>query len=287
MTGIQAANAELAEIAATLRAHLEVEEELGGVGLPRSRIAAEAGAVASASAARNAPSPRREASVAGASVATHAAVDAATPALPFEPAPASEPATPLAPEEKRQRLALLAQESTTCTRCVLHERRNRVVFARGSAEAEIAFVGEGPGADEDQQGLPFVGRAGQLLDRMIAAMGYGREDVYVCNVVKCRPPENRTPRPEEAIACSRYLIPQLQTVAPKLIVALGRCAAENLGVAQATGSWRGRWGTWQGIAVMPTYHPAFLLRSPEHKRTVWEDLQKAMARLGRSPVRPQ
>lgn len=271
-----------------LRAHLEVEEELGGVGLPRSRKMPEAAApIADAAATRNAPPSPPDAQAACAAEATPAHRDTAAAAVAWEATPASAPATPLAPEEKRRRLGLLAQESTTCTQCVLHEQRNRVVFARGSAEAEIAFVGEGPGAEEDQQGLPFVGRAGQLLDKMIAAMGYGREDVYVCNIVKCRPPENRTPRPEEAIACSRYLVPQLQTVAPRLIVALGRCAAENLGVARATGSWRGRWGTWQGIAVMPTYHPAFLLRSPEYKRTVWEDLQKVMAHLGRTPVRPQ
>ncbi|HTU60727.1 MAG TPA: uracil-DNA glycosylase, partial [Polyangiales bacterium] len=107
--------------------------------------------------------------------------------------------------------------------------------------------------------------------------------VYICNVVKCRPPENRTPRPEEMLACSRYLVPQVQAVRPKLIVALGRCAAQALGVAQETGAWRGRWGAFQGIQVMPTYHPAYLLRSPEQKRTVWEDLQLVMARLGKSP----
>jgi DNA polymerase len=118
---------------------------------------------------------------------------------------------------------------------------------------------------------------------MIAAMGYGRDDVYICNVVKCRPPENRTPLPEEALACSRFLQPQLQAVRPKLIVALGRCAAQSLGVAEAMGSWRGRWGAFQGIDVMPTYHPAYLLRSPEQKRTVWADLQLVMARLGKSP----
>jgi DNA polymerase len=102
-------------------------------------------------------------------------------------------------------------------------------------------------------------------------------------VVKCRPPENRTPRPEEAIACSQFLVPQLTLVAPKVIVALGRCAAQNLGVAEATGSWRGRWGSWRGTPVLPTYHPAYLLRSPEYKRVVWEDLQLVMARLGRTP----
>jgi uracil-DNA glycosylase len=167
---------------------------------------------------------------------------------------------------------------------VLHEKRTQSVFARGSAAAELAFVGEGPGRDEDLQGLPFVGAAGKLLDKMIVAMGYGREDVYVCNVVKCRPPENRTPRPEESLACSRFLIPQLETVAPKMIVALGRCAAQALGVAEVTGPWRGRFGAWRGIPVMPTYHPAFLLRSPEFKRTVWEDLQLVMARLGARPT---
>jgi DNA polymerase len=257
---------EFAEVAALVRAHLEVEDELGGAGIPRTIR----GAVDIVASVARSPGP-------------------AAPAEPTDDRmqdTSSGTIERLAPEEKRRRLGVLAQEATSCTRCVLHERRNRVVFARGSADAEVAFVGEGPGADEDEQGLPFVGRAGQLLDRMIAAMGYGREDVYVCNVVKCRPPDNRTPRPEEAIACSRYLVPQLQAVAPKLIVALGRCAAENLGVAQATGPWRGRWGTWQGITVMPTYHPAFLLRSPEYKRTVWEDLQKVMGRLGRAPVRP-
>jgi DNA polymerase len=117
-------------------------------------------------------------------------------------------------------------------------------------------------------------------------MGFERDAVYVCNVVKCRPPENRTPRPEEAIACARFLVPQLELVAPKVIVALGRCAAENLGVAQAAGPWRGRWGEWRGIPVLPTYHPAFLLRSPEQKRVVWEDLQLVMKRFGwQAPAR--
>lgn len=190
-------------------------------------------------------------------------------------------------EERLRKLEVLAQEAASCTACVLHEKRTKNVFARGSASSEIAFVGEGPGRDEDLQGLPFVGAAGQLLDRMITAMGYGRDEVYVCNVVKCRPPENRTPRPEEMLACSRYLVPQLDIVAPKLIVALGRCAAQALGVAEVTGPWRGRFGAWRGIPVMPTYHPAFLLRSPEFKRVVWEDLQQVMGRLGRSAKRAE
>jgi uracil-DNA glycosylase family 4 len=197
------------------------------------------------------------------------------------------PAAAIPPEERAHRLEVLAQEAATCTACVLHEKRQKNVFARGSALAEIAFVGEGPGRDEDIQGLPFVGAAGQLLDKMVAAMGYGRDDVYICNVVKCRPPENRTPRPEEMLACSRYLVPQLDCVAPKYIVALGRCAAQALGVADVTGPWRGRFGAWRGIPVMPTYHPAFLLRSPEFKRVVWEDLQQVMGRLGRSAKRAE
>ena len=181
--------------------------------------------------------------------------------------------------DRRARLTVLASEAATCTRCVLHAGRTRSVFARGSADARVAFVGEGPGYHEDQQGEPFVGAAGQLLDKMIAAMGLGRDDVYVCNVVKCRPPENRTPLPDEAGACAPFLRGQLEIVAPKVIVALGRCAAENLGCAEAGRSWRGTWGAWSGVPVMPTYHPAYLLRTPEMKRPVWEDLQKVMQRL--------
>jgi uracil-DNA glycosylase family 4 len=202
-------------------------------------------------------------------------------------APSLSPNAVADPEERIRRLAVLAEEAAVCTACVLHEKRTKSVFSRGSAISEIAFVGEGPGRDEDLQGFPFVGAAGKLLDRMIVAMGYDREEVYVCNVVKCRPPENRTPTPEESLTCSRFLVPQLELVAPKVVVALGRCAAQALGVAEVTGPWRGRWGNWRGIPVMPTYHPAFLLRSPEFKRTVWEDLQLAMGRLGRSPKRSQ
>ena len=145
------------------------------------------------------------------------------------------------------------------------------------------FVGEGPGYHEDQQGLPFVGRAGQLLDRMIAAMGYDRDGVYICNIVKCRPPDNRTPLPTEAQACAHFLIPQLELVQPKVIVALGRCAAENLHCVPPAGRWRGTWGEWRGVPVMPTYHPAFLLRSPQFKKPVWEDLQEVLRVLNREP----
>jgi len=256
---------ELARLAQAARQHLDVEDELGNAGLSpwqgEHRLAEP----------RVAQEPRA------------VAEQVAEPMASLEPAPVAASAPPADAAEKHLRLQQLAAAAATCTACVLHEKRRQAVFARGSESAELAFVGEGPGQEEDRQGLPFVGPAGQLLDRMIAAMGYGRDEVYVCNIVKCRPPENRTPRPEEAIACARFLVPQLELIAPKLIVALGRCAAENLGVAQAGAPWRGRWGSWRGIPVMPTYHPAYLLRTPEHKRVVWADLQLAMTRLGRTP----
>jgi uracil-DNA glycosylase len=261
--------AELLALARSARAQLEAELELGMIGLPASASALSAARVVNA---QKVPRP----------AITQAPPVRAEPT----PTPAPTAATVLSPSERRERLQVLAAEAASCTRCVLHQQRTQTVFARGTPDAELVFVGEGPGRDEDQQGQPFVGAAGQLLDKMITAMGYGRDDVYICNVVKCRPPENRTPRPEEALACSRFLVPQLQAVSPRVIVALGRCAAQALGVAEATGSWRGRWGAFQGVVVMPTYHPAFLLRSPEQKRTVWEDLQLVMARLGKvAPAR--
>jgi uracil-DNA glycosylase family 4 len=267
---------ELLALTASVRGHLEAEQELGAPGLaltqPASRlIAPRSSELPSASGAILAPGPTRTLG----------------PTLAHPPPPTAQPIAPVAQVatgDKLRKLALLAEQATGCTRCALHEKRNRSVFARGSPDAEVVFVGEGPGRDEDAQGLPFVGAAGQLLDRMIAAMGYARDAVYICNVVKCRPPENRTPRPEEAVACSHFLVPQLELVAPKAIVALGRCAAQALGVAEVSGPWRGRWGTWRGVPILPTYHPAFLLRSPEFKRTVWEDLQQVMVRLGRSPA---
>jgi DNA polymerase len=183
--------------------------------------------------------------------------------------------------DRRARLALVEAEVRTCTKCLLHAGRTQTVFARGNPDASLVFVGEGPGFNEDKQGKPFVGKAGQLLDRMIAAMGFSQDEVYICNVVKCRPPENRTPNPDEAAACMPFLRAQLEAIAPKAIVALGRCAAENLGVAEQGKRWRGVWGAWEGVRVMPTYHPAYLLRNPENKRPVWQDLQQVVAAVGR------
>jgi DNA polymerase len=254
-----------------VRAHLEWELQVGGIGVPRSERAPQAAVTAPA--------------VGHASVSTHSSeATQVNPPARVEAVSRLPEATPpmpsaVSPQERRVRLAALAEEVRHCTRCELAKGRKQTVFARGNPDSPLVFVGEGPGQEEDLQGLPFVGAAGQLLDKMIAAMGYGREDVYICNVVKCRPPGNRTPLPTEANACSSYLLGQLDLVGPRVIVALGRCAAENMGLVPTGGGWRGRWGKFRGVDVMPTYHPAFLLRSPEFKRPVWEDLQKVMARL--------
>jgi DNA polymerase len=180
------------------------------------------------------------------------------------------------------RLVELAEEIRTCNKCTLHAARTQTVFARGNPEAELCFIGEGPGADEDRQGFPFVGKAGQLLDRMIAAMGYQRDEVYVCNIVKCRPPENRKPEPDEMAACRPYLREQLEIVAPKVIVALGATAVEGLiGMGGGITRMRGQWKLYRTIPVMPTFHPAYLLRNPAAKREVWADLQAVLKQLGR------
>lgn len=201
------------------------------------------------------------------------------------PPPAMPPAEGegLAPDERRRRLDSLEERVRGCVRCRLHEGRTQTVFARGNpAGAAVAFVGEGPGFHEDQRGQPFVGKAGQLLDKMIAAMGLTQDEVYICNVVKCRPPENRTPNPDEAATCMPYLREQLGLVRPAAIVALGRCAAENLGAAEAGKKWRGEWSSWEGVPLMATYHPAYLLRNAAMKKPVWEDLKAVIARLGRA-----
>jgi uracil-DNA glycosylase family 4 len=168
-----------------------------------------------------------------------------------------------------------------CTRCKLHSTRHKIVFGDGNPKAELVFVGEGPGADEDAQGLPFVGRAGKLLTQMIEAMGLQRRDVYICNVVKCRPPENRQPEEDEVRTCSPFLLRQIDAIAPKVIVCLGAVAAKTLlqtnrGISQ----FRGEWLEFRGRKLLATYHPAYLLRNPPAKSEVWKDLQKVMAVLG-------
>jgi len=181
-------------------------------------------------------------------------------------------------------LLAVRQDLGECARCKLAPGRTRLVFGVGNPKAELMFVGEGPGADEDQQGEPFVGRAGQLLTKMIEAMGYRRGDVYIANVVKCRPPGNRNPEPDEMDACEPFLKAQIRAVAPKAIVALGKIAAQTL-LRDTTpiSRLRGRWATYEGTRLMPTFHPAYLLRSPEEKKKAWEDLQLVMKELGKIP----
>ena len=168
-----------------------------------------------------------------------------------------------------------------CRRCKLCDGRRNIVFGSGNPKAKLVFVGEGPGSDEDAQGVPFVGKAGQLLPKMIEAMGYARDDVYICNVVKCRPPNNRNPEPDEIAACEPFLRAQLQSIQPKVIVALGKFAAQTLLRDETRiSALRGTWREYMGIPLMPTFHPAYLLRNPAEKRAAWQDLQQVMKRLG-------
>ncbi len=177
-------------------------------------------------------------------------------------------------------LTQLREELGDCQRCPLSENRQHIVFGDGSESAEIMFVGEAPGAEEDKQGLPFVGESGQLLDKMIVAMGWTRESVYIANVLKCRPPNNRDPKASEVEACESFLARQIQCVNPSVIVTLGKPAAHLLLKTSASmGSLRGTWQEYSGIPVMPTYHPAYLLREPAKKREVWSDLQQVMRRF--------
>jgi DNA polymerase len=188
--------------------------------------------------------------------------------------------------DRAEALRLIQEDLGECTRCVLSQRRNTIVFGEGNPSAELMFVGEGPGADEDEQGRPFVGRAGQLLNKMIEAMGLKREQVYIANVVKCRPPGNRTPEREETETCSPFLLRQIAVIQPKAIVALGAVAARCLlGLNEPMAKLRGRWFDFRGTRLAVTYHPAFLLRDPRQKKETWKDLQMAMEYLGLKPRR--
>lgn len=178
-------------------------------------------------------------------------------------------------------LEVLRAELGDCSRCKLAGGRRNIVFGVGNPRARLVFVGEGPGAEEDAQGIPFVGAAGQLLTKMIEAMGLGREEVYICNVIKCRPPGNRNPEPDEVAACSPFLEGQIRAIEPEAIVTLGKFAAQTLlQSSEPISRLRGRWHRYQGIDLLPTFHPAYLLRSPHEKRKAWEDLQQVMRRLG-------
>jgi uracil-DNA glycosylase family 4 len=187
-------------------------------------------------------------------------------------------------EQRRRELTVLAERVAGCTRCAeLAATRTQTVFGVGKVDPEICFIGEAPGADEDAQGEPFVGAAGQLLNRIINACGMKREEVYICNILRCRPPGNRLPLPNEAANCREYLDRQLELVNPKFIVALGACAAQNLlNTSLSIGKLRGQFQEYRGIPVLCTYHPAYLLRSPDKKRDVWEDMKKLLQRMGRA-----
>ncbi len=177
----------------------------------------------------------------------------------------------------------LQREVSVCTRCSLHETRTQTVFGIGNPDADWLFIGEAPGEQEDLRGEPFVGRAGQLLDEMIRALGLERENVFIANVLKCRPPKNRDPSPEEALACEPFLIQQVRKVGPKIIVAVGRIAAQNLLKTQVPlGKLRGEVHRYEGTPVVVTYHPAYLLRSQTEKRRAWEDLKLARRTLSLS-----
>lgn len=184
-------------------------------------------------------------------------------------------------------LSVVREELGDCQRCKLSAGRKNLVYGVGNPRAHLVFVGEGPGADEDEQGEPFVGKAGQLLTKMIEAMGYARHDVYICNVVKCRPPGNRNPEPDEIAACEPFLKKQLGAIGPRMIVALGKFAAQCLLRDETPISrLRGNFRSYEGIALMPTFHPAYLLRDPTKKKEAWDDLKAVLASLKTMGLHP-
>jgi DNA polymerase len=244
------------------------------------------------------PSRRAAAAPSPAGAAPSSPVASAAPPSPVASAapPVSEPAFEVAADAPanaktgRQGLAVVRDDLGDCQRCKLALGRKNLVFGVGNPDAELVFVGEAPGADEDLQGEPFVGKAGQLLTKMIEAMGYRREDVYICNVLKCRPPGNRNPEPDEVASCEPFLKRQLAAIRPRMIVALGKFAAQCLlrddtPITRLRGGFR----SYEGIPLMPTLHPAYLLRDPSKKKLAWEDLKAvnaALARVGIHPPRP-
>jgi len=247
---------ETRDIARALLAHVTYQRLLGAVGAP----------------AASAPAP---------------AATAVTPRAAERPAPSAPRAAAAAPvdavaDAARETLDGVRADLGDCQRCKLAGGRTNLVFGVGDPHARLVFVGEGPGADEDAKGEPFVGRAGQLLTEIITkGMKLQRHDVYICNVVKCRPPGNRNPEPDEVAACEPFLMRQLGAIGPQVIVALGKFAAQTLLRSKTPiTQLRGRWFDYQGIMLMPTFHPAYLLRNPGEKRLVWEDIQKVMRVLG-------
>ena len=311
---------ELGEAVEDLRRHLLWQEETGGRALlvDAAKQAAERSASLRAMmpprGAKTPPAPERPASPEPAEAPEAPAPrPVAAPSRPLASeaparAPAASPAAPPAAASKgmlidvpqqappysgalpgvvegeRPVLDEIRRELGDCKRCKLCTGRKNIVFGVGSPRAELVFVGEGPGEQEDLQGVPFVGPAGELLTKMIQAMGFSRDQVYICNVVKCRPPGNRNPEPDEIAACEPFLRSQLLALQPKVIVALGKFAAQTL-LRDSTPitRLRGQWREYQGVKLMPTFHPAYLLRSPNEKKKAWEDLQQVMKIFGKQP----
>ena len=307
------ASAELASVAADLRSWLSWSQDAGlvSLGQPAGKQAAHPEAARSATpsrpaafapSARPAEPPRTfEPRPAGSPrpdepsrpaeslrPAPLAAASASVSPASTSPQPAAETTLPTQ-TSKSTKLPTLQQvrdDLGECTRCKLHKGRTQIVFGVGNPKARLVFVGEAPGEDEDVQGEPFVGKAGQLLTKMINAMGLSREDVYICNTVKCRPPNNRNPEPDELGACEPFLKGQLEALRAEVIVTLGKFAAQALLRDQTPISrLRGEWRAYDGIPLMPTFHPAYLLRSPGEKGKVWSDLQAVMKKLGLPPVK--
>lgn len=230
---------------------------------------------------------QRALGVSAVEVATAAAKPVSPPAIALPPAVKPAAKIQKEPEPKKPAAAVagglsaVREELGDCTRCKLCKGRKTIVFGEGDPDAVLVFVGEGPGQEEDQQGRPFVGAAGQLLtDIIVKGMKLDREDVYICNIVKCRPPDNRNPEPDEIEACEPFLIKQLRAIKPKMIVALGNVAVKTLlKTKEGITKLRGTWKTYQGIPLMPTFHPAYLLRNPSDKKLVWEDIKKVLAEM--------
>ena len=258
------------EIAREIENHLKFYREMGfeDIGGARSRIElASAASPAETTSVTSPPAaalPVEQAGLFGDAVVSskRGSTTPRGPTLPVLESPAPS-------------LEAIREDLGDCTRCRLHEQRKTIVFGEGNPQARLVFVGEGPGAEEDATGRPFVGRAGQLLDKIIAAIGLAREDVYIANIVKCRPPGNRTPERDEVETCEPFLFRQLAFIRPEVIVALGSPAFQCLlRTKEPITRARGEWRDWNGMKLMPTFHPAFLLRSPDKKREVWEDMKK-------------
>jgi uracil-DNA glycosylase len=272
-----------------LESWLRYAEDLGLGPYYVDRVSSQSLTESTATATTSAPPSAPKPAAAAASSASQFSTPAARQSLPASPKPwpfIQAPSGPSLFDERIENdtLEKIRADIGDCTRCKLHKARTNIVFGVGNPKAELVFVGEGPGHDEDVQGEPFVGRAGKLLTQMIEAMGLQRSDVYICNVVKCRPPENRLPEKDEIEICSPFLDRQLAVIHPKVICCLGACSAQTLlKTNQGISRFRGEWFDYRGSKLIATYHPAYLLRNPNAKGEVWKDLQKVMAVLGLQP----